>query len=147
MRRSWGVSWFLLSALPVVVAGAEIRLEGVNILGASKSAYLTVDGKRSRFREGESMGGWTVERIAPRSVDLRTPKGELRTLTLRGTSGSAQEAPKDAGKEEAGANFRPRVIDDRDVPPGYRKVRTPFGDVLVDKSKQGGTLLDENRGK
>ena len=144
----------LTPALLVATAGAaELRLDGINILGSSKSAYISVDGQRSRFREGESMNGWTLERVMPRSVELRTPSGESRTLTLRGSGeasarGKRQEVSKMDPPAEAmptkpaGSEYSPRVIDDRDVPPGKRKVRTPFGDMLVDESKQKGTLLD-----
>ena len=160
MRRT--LFHLLVSLAPALLVAtdvaAEMRLDGINILGSSKSAYISVDGQRSRFREGDSMNGWTLERVMPRSVELRTPSGELRTLTLRGVGddtapGEGQPAAKKKVAEKkpkaepkpakpAGSEYSPRVIDDRDVPPGHRKVRTPFGDMLVDESKQKGTLLD-----
>lgn len=128
---------------------AELRLEGVNILGASRSAYIAIDGESARFRQGDTMNGWRLDKVSPRSVTLRTPEGEEMVLTLNGEGSSEKragdtpvvsEAKPPVKKEKRpspygppGSNYNPQVIDDRDVPPGYRKVKTPFGDRLVEK--------------
>jgi hypothetical protein len=39
--------------------------------------------------------------------------------------------PAPATGQPAGQGFQPKVIEDKDVPAGHRRVRTPFGDVLV----------------
>jgi hypothetical protein len=33
--------------------------------------------------------------------------------------------------QPAGQGFQPKVIEDKDIPAGHRRIRTPFGDVLV----------------
>ena len=114
---------------------------------------LLIDGERARFRQGDSLNGWTLEKVSPRSVTLRTPEGEERVLTLGGESGEetakgsvakAPSASRSSQKREevqpspvgpAGSNYRYQEIDDGDVPQGYRKVSTPFGDRLVEERR------------
>ncbi len=39
--------------------------------------------------------------------------------------------PAPATGQPAGQGFQPKVIEEKDIPAGHRRVRTPFGDVLV----------------
>lgn len=36
-----------------------------------------------------------------------------------------------AAGQPAGQGFQPKIIEDKDIPAGHRRVKTPFGDVLV----------------
>lgn len=141
-----------------VVVAEELRLEGVNILGASKSAYIRVDGLSSRLREGEVVAGWRVHSIGNRAVELRRAEGETRTLLLDHTEFSpapavAKESPESSAPPPSDVAVKPRVIappppektgegtyhinprfvKEEEIPAGFKRVRTPFGDFLVEE--------------
>ena len=152
----------LLPLLLWLVCGASLagepRLEGVNILGAAKSAYIRVDGAAHRMRVGDSVAGWTIESIESRSVMLRGPGGESCTLPLNGRdaavgtwtppapgngvgAGRMTEepaprviAPPPPEKVDEGTyHISPRFYKDREIPEGFKRARTPFGDYLVEE--------------
>ena len=148
------LSWLIVGAC---IAG-EPRLEGVNILGAARSAYISVDGSSSRLKVGDSLAGWTVHAIESRSVELRGPDGGKRTLWLQHGEAVAEPAPAttekgegmvadDAEKPaviappppektgEGSYHITPRFLEDEEIPEGFKRVRTPFGDFLVEEKK------------
>ncbi len=140
----------LLWAYTQGAPAAEIFLEGVTILGPKRTAHLSVDGKKDNYHEGDKVGDWMVERIEPRMVHMKTPDGATVTMDLQTRlsevppkptepltpppSGAAVPPPPGEQKPV----FQPKRIEDKDVPPGHRRVRTPFGDVLVKDEKPQG---------
>ncbi|MCP4696366.1 MAG: hypothetical protein GY862_05915 [Gammaproteobacteria bacterium] len=150
----------LLWAVSLNAYSADIFLEGISILGAKKNAFVSIDGEKASVAKGDSVGDeWVVDRIERRAIFLRSAKGEIKELPLHGrlgeTAAPAQPSPpgppmfptenpfakalqqsRAAAKQPADPNkprpkFQPRRIPDDEVPPGHRKVSTPFGDVLV----------------
>jgi len=110
----------------------ELFLEGVSILGSKKTASVVHNDQSLSLRQGDKVGDWTLERIEQRSIYLKDKAGKLQVLELHSSmSSGATEAATDTGKPEKYNSFKPRVIKDEDVPEGHRKIKTPFGDVLI----------------
>ena len=119
---------------------ADIYLEGISVLGKKKTAHLVVDGAQMSAREGEYVGDWQIVEIASRAVTLQSDEG-TSVLPLHSRLDPNQEPvaePPTAVNPPPTPAQQLRVIDDADVPEGYRKVRTPFGDLLV-KNKDAET--------
>lgn len=132
MKKLIGILALLVTA--TVWAEAGMYLEGITILGAKKSAYLVVDGGKVTVNEGEKVGKWQVVRIEERSVFLKTDKGETTELPLHSwlkPEADKNTAPKAEAAPVGPETFERVLIPDDQIPPGYRRVRTPFGDVLV----------------
>jgi len=151
----------MMLALPTVWA-EELYLEGITTLGAKKNAYLSMKGGKVTVREGESIGSWQVLRIERNRVVL-SGQGVTTELALHtrfdnthpsAITESASAYPIEVGDEEArlleeietvSENTQPlnssvalnyattAASADNTIPAGYRKIRTPFGDVLVEE--------------
>lgn len=115
----------------------ELFLEGVSILGSKKTASVVYNQQAMSLHKGDNIGEWIVDLIEERSIKLRDKDGKVQTLELHSSINDSPEevapasAPADLTDIKTGTGFQPRVIKDEDVPPGHRKVRTPFGDVLI----------------
>jgi len=103
----------------------DIYLEGVSVLGDKKVAYLTIDNEKVSVEEGEDVATWKVDRIERRAIFLISPEGKETELQLQST---LQAAPEEKAVEAVNAV---PVIKDEDVPDGYRKIKTPFGDYVI----------------
>jgi len=148
----------LILTLPISVFSQKIDLQGTQIIGDQKSATVSIDGNSLIVVEGDSVGPWKIERIDSRIIVLRSKdSNEIKELSLHSrpsTETSTQESiPSPDKPDEAAENAQallPAVIappppaeiaegvyrsehfiDDKDVPPGYYKKRTPFGDFLI----------------
>jgi hypothetical protein len=147
------------------VISSEIFLEGISILGNKKSAFISIDGNTITAKEGDLVADLTIERIEPKLLYLRSSKGELSELGLHSTVVStpsvapipkntnpfaealkAKENNLDNPTEEKPKTqtFKPRRIADEDVPEDKRRVRTPFGDVLIDKKSEDQNTNNSN---
>jgi hypothetical protein len=141
-----GLTALILFSLPV--AGADIYLEGISMLGAKKKAFLSVDGEKLSVEAGESIDeDWQIERIEQRSIWLRGKgeNAELRELSLHSSLGEGAKepmvvttpannpfsSPSKIPPNQEQPVFQPRRIDPKDVPAGHHVMSTPFGDVLV----------------
>lgn len=136
----------------------EMYLEGITVLGNHKSAYLSMGEGKATVREGDMIGPWQVTHIKQNSIFLVTNKGESTELLLHSRlpipseeteteSGLSEEqlhpdsseglpeedSPKDQYlKSEASPPQGPEEPPPQEkVPQGYRKVRTPFGEIIV----------------
>lgn len=111
----------------------EIYLEGISVLGDQKNAYISMKGGKISVSEGDSIGIWQVARIEERSVFLTTENGEATELPLH----SRLPLPETETEEEPSPKPQPETEQSEadettlEIPPGYRKVHTPFGDFLV----------------
>ncbi|GEM_PF-1184568 len=145
----------LILTLPISVFSQEIDLQGTKIIGDKKSATVSIDGNSLIVVEGDSVGPWKIERIDSRIIVLRSKdSNEIKELSLHSrpsTETSTQESAPSPDKPAENAQvLLPAVIapplpeqiaegvyrsehfiDDKDVPPGYYKKRTPFGDFLI----------------
>ena len=113
----------------------ELFLEGVSILGSKKTASVVYNEQSISLHKGDNIGEWRVEHIEERSIKLKDKEGKLHTVELH-SSLSNDKASEQADISELkdvkkGGGFQPRVIKDEDVPEGHRRIRTPFGDVLI----------------
>lgn len=140
MKRIILTAACLIGANPAIAS--EISLEGITILGKNRSAHLSVDGSKVTARAGEKVAEWTLHKIEPRVVHLQAPDGEIVQMALHTRLSEVPPKPESKPtppasdpKTEEKAKFTPRRIADEDIPPGKRRVRTPFGDVLVDDEK------------
>jgi len=141
---------FFLSFSASCFAEDTLILEGVSIIGSYKTAFLSVNGTKISLNKGDYAGGWRIEEVEPRLIKLRSDKGEAKELALQsrlsevppkqaetpqpnnGDNNANNTPPADGEKDKnAPQPFQPRQIDDKDVPAGHHKVRTPFGDVIV----------------
>jgi len=122
---------------------SEVYLEGITLLGKNRSAHLSVDGAKVTVHIGDKVAEYTVYKIEPRLVSLQTPDGAIVEMALQTRLSEvlpkpeAQPAPPPDQPEanKPAQTFTPRRIEDSDIPPGKRRVRTPFGDVLVDEQQ------------
>ena len=121
-----------LSLYAQMIHADELFLEGVSILGNKKSASVVHNDQSLSLRQGDKVGDWVLERIEQRSIYLKDKAGKLQVLELHSSvsSGNTNVASDDS-KPEKHNSFKPRVIKDEDVPEGHRKIKTPFGDVLI----------------
>ncbi|MEK8017558.1 MAG: hypothetical protein VSS75_011870 [Candidatus Parabeggiatoa sp.] len=148
------VSLLLLLMLPLSVLGNELYLEGLSVIGKQKTAHVVLDNQSLSVIEGDSVKACVVTRIATRSVFLRCPESEkLLELPLQArvsleapspkseiadriakavAEGQTVIAPPQPEKIEEGV-YRavPYVIEDEDIPPGYYRKQTLFGDYLI----------------
>ncbi len=125
-----------LSAL----AADDIYLEGVSVLGVKKTAHVVINDVKLMVKEQDYVGEWEVVKITDQLVTLRNDAGEVSTLALHSRlSPVAEPAPAEtapaAEKTDDEAFKEVTDISDETVPEGYRKVRTPFGELLVRKKE------------
>ncbi|MEM7018496.1 MAG: hypothetical protein AAF512_14285 [Pseudomonadota bacterium] len=140
MRTLIGICCFILLSHSAI---ADVYLEGISILGSKRSAFVSENGQKFSVAKGDKLGQWIVEKIENRSIILRGKDGKLKELALHTTL--ASEAPKQGlqGEQTADGSFKPRFIKDEEVPEGYRKVATPFGDILVQEATPSAPPPDE----
>jgi hypothetical protein len=144
----------LLICLSLVLSGnlyaaakkAKISLTGVMILGTHKTAMIQYNGQSLNVKIDDPLGQWQIKTISAREVILYSPKTKktkVLTLLLPAANELAKiqankkiTTPKPVSNNEDKKSFKPRVINDKDIPEGHRRVRTPFGDVLVKNDKK-----------
>ncbi|RKZ75137.1 MAG: hypothetical protein DRQ57_08680 [Gammaproteobacteria bacterium] len=93
----------LILTLPISVFSQEIDLQGTKIIGDKKSATVTQESAPSPDEPAENAQVLLPAVIAP-PLPEQIAEGVYRSE---------------------------HFIDDKDVPPGYYKKRTPFGDFLI----------------
>lgn len=125
-----------LSAL----AADDIYLEGVSVLGVKKTAHVVINNVKLMVKEQDYVGEWEVVKITDQLVTLRNEAGELSSLALHSRLSPVTEAPAAEAvpaTEKTDEEVFKEVTDitDETVPEGYRKVRTPFGELLVRKKE------------
>lgn len=140
-----------MSHLPV--SAEEIYLEGISILGSKKTAHILYNGESLTLKPGDEVGEWVLDSLGDRSIFLRPADAKagdaakLTELSLhdRLEKASAAANPFQAALQNAPAaskepppidKFKPRRIPDDQVPEGHRRIRTPFGDVLVKEEQK-----------
>lgn len=140
---------------PPAPTAEGLYLEGISVLGPKRTAHLVYQGESLSLKPGEAVGEWIVEKIEQRSVLLRPANApedadvKLKQLSLHDRIDGAPAAPQApnpfAAAVESQAKsteppeinkFKPRRIPDDQIPPGQRRIRTPFGDVLVKDENQ-----------
>lgn len=130
-------------------AQEKLALTGVMILGNYKLAMVDYNGQSLNLKLRDPLGEWEVKRIDARTVTLFSTKTKKeKILHLLQPSDDDGKAAKKSAKAKPAAPkasnddkkdnkaFKPRVIEDQDIPEGHRRVRTPFGDVLVKDDKK-----------
>ncbi len=137
-------------SINAVAAEVGVSLEGISILGAQRYAFVSYKNQSFRVAPNDQVDDWLVVKIEPRAIFVRNVKDEkgveqkidMDNVTAEPLVVAPQPLtpaapvlpmPTSAGLPEAkpAPAFQPRVIKDEDIPPGHRRVRTPFGDVLV----------------
>lgn len=138
----------------------EIALDGVKIIGANRSALISVDGHQTRVREGDPVAGWVVRLIDSRMVVLANGAGEVKELGLHARFSLADDEaaerstmPRDDDPDaepaviapppgekvgEGRYHITPKFVEDDEIPEGYVRKRTPFGDFLIKKEHADG---------
>lgn len=138
--------WLLCSVVMAhqVYAADDIYLEGISSVGEQRVAYIFVNKTKFSLKEGEQFTHWTVTKIGQRSIVLADAKGSETELVLHNRMPS-EPAPPPVEKVEENAPPAPAPTEPtehktdksadtpttEDVPKGYRKVKTPFGEVIV----------------
>lgn len=156
MIKKMFVGLLAMLSIPNSWAEDEMYLEGISVLGKDKSAYLSMKGGKIQVHVGERVGSWKVARIEERSVFLTTDKGETTELPLysrlpvsNNQENENEESPEvgdkkgEADKPEKEAEHSP-MTNVPEVPPGYRKVHTPFGDFVVKEEEATKITLSKN---
>jgi hypothetical protein len=153
MIKTMFVGLLAMLSIPNSWAEDEMYLEGISVLGKDKSAYLSMKGGKIQVHVGERVGSWKVARIEERSVFLTTDKGESTELPLysrlpvsNNQENENEESPEvgDKGVVDKKEEERPPVSNAPEVPPGYRKVHTPFGDFVVKEEEATKITLSKN---
>lgn len=62
---------------------------------------------------------------------MTAPTNPFAAAAAANAAAAKKETPAPPTGQPAGQTFQPKVIEDKDIPAGHRRVRTPFGDVLV----------------
>lgn len=148
--KSIPVYLLALLVIPYTVWGEDIYLEGISVVGAKKQAYLSLDGIRVVVSEGEAIGSWQVQQIIHKAVLLSTENGKQTTLALHTRlipmeeKGAHLEVSLPIPEEPVEVIVepppvpeipQPQEISDEEIPPGHRKVHTPFGDFIVKEAE------------
>ncbi|OUD15061.1 hypothetical protein TPSD3_05040 [Thioflexithrix psekupsensis] len=130
-----GLLCFILP-LPTM-AQDDIYLEGISVLGDKKTAHVVVNGTQFMVKEQDYVGEWQVNQIEERTVMLSNEEGKISTLALQSRLTPVEETPADTTgtPTEPPANTAEVPASGEDIPEGYQKVRTPFGDLLVRKKE------------
>ncbi len=139
--KKWALP-LLLSFVSTQVLAADLYLEGVSILGKKKTAMLVVDGGKITADEGEELGvgGWILAKVDSRSVTLKNAQGtEQQVLELHQRASLGAPAVNPAAPAAQSLPQAQPTTPPTEAPPGFRKVRTPFGEILVkdEPSTQG----------
>jgi hypothetical protein len=153
--------WLLCCVLmlnQVVAQADDIYLEGISSVGKQRIAYIFVNKTKFSLKEGENLTHWKVMRIGKRSIVLADIKGNETELVLHNrlppepldgvmpVAAMSAENPaatqsksdtKSESKSESKAEKSHETQPSEEVPPGYRKVQTPFGEVIVKDDKLG----------
>jgi len=149
--------WLLCCVLMfnhVAAMADDIYLEGISSIGKQRVAYLFVNKTKFSLQEGENFTRWKVTRIGQRSIFLADIKGKETELVLHNrlspesldgmipvaAMSAESAAPANSPKTPSQSDSQPESKSDKnppveDVPPGYRKVQTPFGEVVVKDDK------------
>ncbi|MEN9460765.1 MAG: hypothetical protein RIS84_785 [Pseudomonadota bacterium] len=125
---------------------AEISLEGISAMGEKRLAHFSMDGSKVSLKEGDNIGEWVLAKVGKRSVFLRDPAATnvkdapLTELFIHSplptvAAAAAAGKPSDAVVPPPG----PHIIPDDQVPVGQRRVRTPFGDILIKDEPKSAT--------
>lgn len=141
IMKKWALP-LLLSFVSTQVLAADLYLEGVSILGKKKTAMLVVDGGKITADEGEELGvgGWILAKVDSRSVTLKNAQGtEQQVLELHQRASLGAPAVNPAAPAAQSLPQAQPTTPPTEAPPGFRKVRTPFGEILVkdEPSTQG----------
>lgn len=132
----WCLSWHNCFAENIV-------LEGISAIGDKRTAHFSIDGVKVPLKEGENVGEWIIAKINKRSVMLRDPANSagkdapLTEMSIHTPVPLVSATPNKANDKPTPPPG-PTLIPDDQIPPGQRRVRTPFGDILVpikDESK------------
>lgn len=132
--------WLLCSAVVVYQAYAadDVYLEGISSVGERRVAYVLVNKAKFSLKEGEQLTRWTVTKIGQRSIVLADAKGSETELVLHNRVPTepesppvAENSPSTSTPTEHKADTAADIPATEDVPKGYRKVKTPFGEVVI----------------
>jgi hypothetical protein len=149
--------WLLCCVLmvnPVAAMADDIYLEGISSVGEQRVAYIFVNKAKFSLKEGENFTRWKVTRIGQRSIFLSDIKGKETELVLHNrlppesldgiipvaAMSAENSAPANSSTTPSQSDSQPENKSDKnppveEVPPGYRKVQTPFGEVVVKDDK------------
>ncbi len=148
--------WSLCCVLmvnPAVAMTDDIYLEGISSVGKQRVAYLFVNKAKFVLKEGENFTRWKVTRIGQRSIFLSDIKGKETELVLHNrlppesdgvmpvaAMSAENSAPANSSTTSSQSDSPPENKSDKnqiveELPPGYRKVQTPFGEVVVKDDK------------
>jgi hypothetical protein len=135
--RTWYLGWLCLVLPLSSMAQDDIYLEGISVLGDKKTAHIVVNGTQFMVKEQDYVGEWQVNQIEERAVMLRNEQGAVSTLALQSRLTPVEAPPVNAADAatESLADTAEVPVSGEDIPEGYQKVRTPFGDLLVRKKE------------
>lgn len=115
----------------------EISLEGISAMGEKRLAHFSMDGSKVSLKEGDNIGEWVLAKVGKRSVFLRDPAATnvkdapLTELFIHSPLPTVASAAKPTDAPVVVPPPGPHIIPDDQVPVGQRRVRTPFGDILI----------------
>jgi hypothetical protein len=139
--------WLLCCVLMASQAHAEaddIYLEGISSLGKQRVAYVFINAAKFSLKEGENLTRWKITRIGQRSIVLADAGGKETELVLHNrlppepseaSMVATSENPPDTKSDKDAKANKDHAQASEDVPAGYRKVQTPFGEVVVRDDK------------
>jgi hypothetical protein len=113
------------------LAPLNIELLGIRIIGGAREALVKEQAqpKPVWFRQGEQIGGHTLERIAPREIVIVAPNGDEMNfpINVQFKRDASVAAPGPAGIARTPAPQRPREARAQRTPAPGR--RTPSADI------------------
>lgn len=128
--------WLLCGVVATcqVYAADDMYLEGISSVGKQRVAYVLMNDTKFSLKEGERLTRWKVTKIGQRSVILADAKGSETELVLHNRTPS-EPAPPETAVENPQPTEKAKTPEtqpsNEDVPKGYRKVKTPFGEVVI----------------
>ena len=102
-----------------------------NVKGERKELNLKTNlnaATPSPDKPADGMTGMQGMNAAPPVPPANNPFAAAAAANAAAAKGAT---PAPATGQPAGQGFQLKVIEDKDIPAGHRRVRTPFGDVLV----------------
>ncbi len=82
-------------------------------------------------KPADGMAGMGMQQGMNAAPPIPPANNPFAAAAAANAAAAKKETSSPSTGQPAGQGFQPKVIEDKDIPAGHRRVRTPFGDVLV----------------
>jgi hypothetical protein len=148
MRYVIKIIVLLMLVFSNALASETYYLAGIGVIGQQRVAYLSLpsgmisvqEGDHITINEEDQVEIWRVKEIQSNAVIFKATGGSAFKLELDIPLPSSEEIPGADAAEESiekveEVETNAEVAEEKNVPPGYRVVETPFGAFMVKETE------------